>query len=313
MILAIINPNEDISVLRQYGIEFSILIRSEKNKEEIKLANPDVLICRNRDNISAFIDYCPNLKFIFIVEVGLEKLPFDKLLKNNIRVAHTSGISADNMSNYVMACILNDVMHLEENIVNKKNHYWKKFQCTDSLIDKTLLVVGAGRTGYLIAKKAKAFGLKTIGVVKNYREIDVFDEVGTLDKLDVFLKSADYVLCVLPLTPETKHLFNADRFGKMKSNALFINISRGALVCENDLLEAIENKKIAKAFLDVFEVEPLPKEHAFWSNPNIIITPHQSGRLFNYMDNAMNLFVENYQAYCKGEKMPNEANLKQGY
>ena len=312
-IVAIINSNENISKLQKYGIDFSTLLRSDKNEEEIKALNPDILICRNRDNISKFVKDCSNLKMIFVVEVGLEKLPFDELIRHNVRVAHTSGISADIMSNYSMACILSDIANLEEDFNNKQKHFWKKFQCTDSLVDKTLLVVGAGRTGYLIAKKAKVFGIKTIGVVKNYREIDVFDEVGTLDKLDIFLECADYVLCVLPLTPETKHLFNADRFSKMKQNALFINISRGALVCENDLLEAIENKKIAKAFLDVFEVEPLPKDHAFWSTPNIKITPHQSGRLKDYMDRAMDIFVENYQAYRKGEKMPNEANLEQGY
>lgn len=313
MIVAIINQNENISKLQKYGIEYSALFRSEKNEEEIKSLNPDVLICRNRDNIPKFVEDCPNLKMIFVVEVGLEKLPFDELISHNVRVAHTSGISADIMSNYSMACILSHIANLEEDFANKQKHFWKKFQCTDSLIDKTLLVAGAGRTGYLIAKKAKAFGMKTIGIVKNVRDIDVFDKVGALDKLDDSLEIADFVVCVMPLTPETKHLFNAKRFDKMKRNALFVNIARGALVCESDLLEAIEKQKIAKAFLDVFEVEPLPTDHPFWNNPNIIITPHQSGRLSDYMDRAMDIFAENYQAYCKGEKMPNEANLAQGY
>ena len=147
MIVGIVNPVEEIaSKLKSSGIDFVSLLRSDNNKKEVKDLNPDVIICRNRDDISQFIDDCPNLKFIFIVEVGLERLPFEKLIRHNVRVANTSGISSDVMSNYVMACILDHATHLQEDYENKQRHIWKKYQCTNSLKGKTLLVVGAGRT-----------------------------------------------------------------------------------------------------------------------------------------------------------------------
>ena len=315
MIVGIFSPAEEgiVSKFHEQGIEIHMLIRSERNTEDLRQLNPEILICRNRDNIAQFLQVCTNLKFIFINEVGLERLPFEELLNHNVRVANTSGISVDVMSNYAMACILHHAAKLEEDIANKQNHYWKRYQSTESLADKTLLIVGAGRTGSAIAKKAKAFDMTTLGVVNSKRNIDYFDEVGTLADINCYLGKADFVICTMPLTPMTHYLFNRDRFNCMKQTAVFINISRGSLVNELDLLEAINNNVFSKAYLDVFEKEPLPENHAFWSHPNIIVTPHQSGRLENNLERSMDYFFDNYNAYLHGGTMPNEVNLDLGY
>lgn len=315
MIAGIFSSTEEkvTSKFREKGLEVKTIIRSDDNCEELKKLNPDVLICRNRDNVKQFVHDCPNLKLIFIVEVGLEKLPFDELVRHKIRVANTSGISAEIMSNYTLACILHHTTHLEEDIANKQERYWKKYQCTDSLSGKSLLVVGAGRTGTEIARKAKVFGMKTFGIVNHKRAIDYIDEVGTVEDLNQYLGCSDFVVCTVPLTPMTRHLFNRERFRYMKQDAVFINISRGAIVDEADLSDAVEKGLFAKAYLDVFETEPLPANHAFWANPNIIVTPHQSGRLNNHLEKAVELFFPNYAAFQNGEMMPNEVNLEQGY
>lgn len=314
MIVAIVGASEDIvSKLCQKQLDVFFLPRGSNNCQELKALNPEVLICRNRDNIAQFVDDCPNLRFIFILEVGLERLPFATLQAHKIRVANTSGISADVMSNYAMACILNHAARLSENLLNQQNHFWKKYQCTDGLSGKTLLIVGAGRTGKMIAEKARVFGMRALGVVHSARPIVFFDEIGTLDDLDVFLSQADYVICVLPLTPETNHIFSQRRFAQMKPKAVFINMSRGALIDEEDLLSAVDAHQIAKAYLDVFEEEPLPYDHAFWRHGDIMISPHQSGRLEDYMDRALEMFLQNYRAYQSGAVMPNEVNLERGY
>ena len=315
MIVGIFSPLEvDLtSKIREKGIDIKVILRSDNNVEEIALLNPDIIICRNRDNIARFVKDCPNLKFVFIVEVGIEKLPFQELIRHNIRVANTSGISADIMSNYTMACILNHATKLEDDIFNMQQHHWIKFQTTDSLQEKTLLVVGAGRTGVEIAKKAKAFAMNTIGIVNHKRNIENFDRIGTIEELDKYLQIADYIVCTIPLTPKTMNLFDKSRFNHMKSSAVFINISRGAIVNEKDLLEAAEQQLFSKAYLDVFSIEPLPENHAFWNQPNIIVTPHQSGRLEDHLAKALTYFITNYVAYKEGLKMPNEVNLEQGY
>lgn len=302
-----------IERLASQSVSVDVIDRSEDMNALISEKEPEVLICRDRDDVAGIIEFCPSVKLIFTVEVGVEELPFQLLLSKEIRVANTSGISADIMSNYTLACILGQCARTKENILNQQNRNWKRYQCTDSLQGKELLIVGAGRTGKEIARKAKVFDMKTIGVQRRPRPSVFFDRTIGVDCLDQELPMADFVVCTIPQTPLTEQLFDKGRFNKMKQGSVFINISRGAIVVEEDLVAVLDTGKIAQAYLDVFEKEPLPKTSSLWTHPKVQITPHQSGRLTDYMSRAMDMFVENYQAFVRGEMMPNEVDLSQGY
>ena len=280
---------------------------------EISSIAPEVLICRDRDAINLILQSCPRLKMVFIVEVGVEDLPFSLLKEKGVRVANTGGISNDIISNYVLNCVLAQSSKLKESIMNQQRHVWKRFQCTDSLIGKNFLIVGAGKIGKEIAKKASTFGLIVYGIQRNPEYTECFKEMATLEKLDEYLPLADYVVCTMPQTPLTLQLFDYNRFAKMKPTASFINVSRGAIVKEEDIIKALDNNLFAQAYLDVFENEPLPTESPLWDHSKIQITPHQAGRLSNYMLKAIELFTLNYQAYVQGKKMPNEIDLDAGY
>ena len=295
------------------GLNVIIVNRGEDMLSSLAKIDPEVLICRDRDDIKGVVSRCNNIKMLFTVEVGVEEMPFETLKKQEIRLANTSGISADIMSTYALSCVLASAARLKENIINQQKNIWKRYQCTDSLFGKMLLIVGAGRTGREVAKKAKPFGLHIVGIQRTPRELDGFDETGSLDNLDTYLKQADFVVCTIPLTPLTNHLFTSERFKLMKENSVFVNISRGDIICENDLLSALNQGKMSHAYLDVFEKEPLPLDSALWNHPQVVITPHQAGRLDNYLSHAMEMFVDNYYAFAKGEVMPNEVNLSQGY
>lgn len=273
----------------------------------------EVMICRDRDNVSSIIDACPNLKMLFIVSTGVEKLPFDKLRNSNVVVGNTGGVNCDIMSQYAMGYILSQSARVCENLINQKNHYWKKFQCVDSLEGKNLLIVGAGRTGQLIAAKATPFGMNCVGIKNHISELANFQEVTTLENLDKYLAWADFVVCTIPLTPSTVGLFNYDRFCKMKPTATFINISRGKHVVTTDLIRALKEEKLKSAILDVFETEPIPQDSELWDLPNLYLTPHSSGRLENFMDEAIHYFINNYNAFLEGKVLPNKVNLTDGY
>ena len=272
-----------------------------------------VLICRDRDAVSEIIDYCPSLKFLFIVSTGVEKLPFKKLQERGIAVANTGGVNAPIMSEYAMAYILSQSARVCENLRNQMGNIWKKFQCVESLENKYLLIVGAGRTGRLLAAKAKAFGMKVVGIKRCVSNQENFDLIASLEDLDLYLSNADYVVLTIPSTSETKYLFDYARFKKMKKNAVFINISRGSLVNERDLVNALKDRLIGCAILDVFENEPLPPSSEMWQMDNLIITPHSSGRLTDFMDRAMRCFVNNMKAFEKNESLPNKVDLNAGY
>lgn len=273
----------------------------------------ETLICRDRDRVADIIDLCPNLRFIFIVSTGVEKLPFAKLRQHHIRVANTGGINAPIMSEYAMAYILSQSARVCENLDNQRQHFWKKFQCVDTLSGQNLLIVGAGRTGQLLAPKAKAFDMNVTGVKKHPTSLANFDRVITLSELDEALPWADYIVCAIPLTPETTGLFNCHTFSLMKPTATFINISRGGLVVQTDLIDALMESKIHSAILDVYDQEPVSIDSPLWDVPNLYMTPHSSGRLENFMDHAIQYYIYNYQAYISGVAMPNEIRLNEGY
>lgn len=284
-----------------------------KNLSENELTNIKVLICRDRDKISNIIDICINLKFIFIVSTGVEKLPFEKLIQRNIRVANTGGVNADIMSEYVIGYILSQSVRICENLINQTKHYWKKYQCVDSLSGKNLLIVGAGRTGQLIAEKAKVFKMNIIGVKKHITEVINFDKIISLNNIDDYLRWADYIVCTIPLTPETEYLFDYNKFSKMSKECCFINISRGKLIKQNDLIDTLKKGNIKSAILDVYETEPVSSGSELWNIPNLYMTPHSSGRLENFLDYAINYFIKNMNAYNNNQRMPNELNLENGY
>lgn len=283
------------------------------NLSENELSNIKVLICRDRDKVSNIIDVCANLKFIFIVSTGVEKLPFNKLMQRNIRVANTGGVNADIMSEYVIGYILSQSVRICENLINQTKHYWKKYQCVDSLSGKNLLIVGAGRTGQLLAEKAKVFKMNIIGVKKHITPIPNFDKIISLNDIEEYLHWADYIVCTLPLTPDTEFLFDKNKFSKMSKECCFINISRGKLIKQNDLINILKKGKIKSAILDVYEVEPVSSDSDLWDTPNLYMSPHSSGRLENFLDHAINYFIKNMNAYNNNNKMPNELDLGNGY
>lgn len=273
----------------------------------------EVLICRDRDNVASIVDVCPNLKMIFIVSTGVERLPFKKLIERKIQVCNTGGINSDIMSQYAMGYILSQSVRVCENLKNQEQHYWKKFQCVDSLAGQNLLIVGAGRTGQLLAAKADAFGMCCTGIKRAVKSLPYFKEVATLDKLNEFLPNADYVVCTIPLTSATTNLFDYFRFCNMKPTATFINISRGRIVVTADLVRALREGKLKSAILDVYEQEPLGQDDELWDIPNLYLSPHSSGRLENFMDGAIHYFISNYNAYLSGKPIPNIINLHDGY
>ena len=157
---------------------------------------------------------------------------------------------------------------------NQKNHKWEKHRGLLELFGKTVLIVGCGSVGTECAKRFKAFGCEVIGVDLFPREDSLYNEMLPLYKLDEALQQADIIVLTLPLTEQTKHLMNSERFNHLKNTAVLVNIARGAIVDTTALLNHID--RLAGAVLDVFEEEPLSEYSPLWDKQNIILTPHNS-------------------------------------
>lgn len=295
------------------GQKVQVISREELLQQESTLRNAEVLICRDRDLLPDRLDVFENLKWVFIVSTGVDKVPFEYFYEKGIRVSNSPNISNDAMSDYVMGAALFFSCQFNQLIKCQAEKYWKPFAMTEPLNNKKMLIVGAGKIGQAIAHKAKAFGMSLYGICRTAKEIECFDVIKGMSALDDMCQEADFVVCTLPLTNETKYVFNEDIFNKMKHTAVFINIARGALVDTEALIKCLKRRSISGAVLDVFEKEPLAYESELWDLDNVFITPHSSGRVANYLERSMEIFEKNLTAYIKTGVPLEEIDLAKGY
>ena len=180
---------------------------------------------------------------------------------------------------------------------------------------KTMGIIGLGTLGQAIAIRAKAFGMRVIGI---RRQPDRDVPIGVdqnVPRIDVhrMLEEADVVVLAAPWTPGTNQILDSAAIGKMKPGAVVINVARGQLVDESALEEALTSGRLGGAVLDVFTNEPLPPDSAFWSMPNVIITPHTSGFRTDHFDAVVNLFSENLQRFERNADLLNVVDVEAGY
>jgi phosphoglycerate dehydrogenase-like enzyme len=185
------------------------------------------------------------------------------------------------------------------------------------LTGKTLLIVGLGRIGDALAARARPFGMRVVGVKHDpsHRHDGAVgvDELVSIDALDEALGRADHVCLTVPLTRATHHLMNARRLTRMRPSAFLYNVSRGAVIDEAALVEALRAGKLAGAGLDVFEEEPLPPGSPLWDLENVILTPHVAGVTPLYYERAATLFADNLDRFLSGRALANRFESDRGY
>jgi D-2-hydroxyacid dehydrogenase (NADP+) len=202
------------------------------------------------------------------------------------------------MAAHLMLSLSHDVIRQVE---DQKAHVWDRRMWT-LLYEKTAVVVGIGVSGSAIGELLSAFGMHVIGVTRTARQIDGFNSIIPTDRLIEAAAKADYLINVLPGSPENERLFTRDIFAAMKPTALFVNIGRGETVDQDALIEALQEKRIAGAALDVFSTRPLPPDSPLWDMPNVVITPHIGGYVIEYEDYVMPIVIENMRHFLAGRR-----------
>lgn len=256
-----------------------------------------------------------NLKWIQTWSAGVNALPLDTLEKGNVQITTANGVHAYPISETIFALILAFTRKIDTYVKQQQKKIWHHAQMQEEIHNKTIGIVGVGKIGKETAKIAKAFGMTVLGVRHSGRSEEFVDEMFTQDQLMEFLPKCDYVIVTLPLTSKTRHMFGTNEFNLMKPSAFFLNIGRGSIVIENELVQALENQQIAGAGLDVFETEPLQANSPLWEMENVIITPHTSGNTVFYDQRLIEeLFIPNLKNYLRGN-IPkiNLLNYKKGY
>lgn len=255
-----------------------------------------------------------NVKWIHVSSAGVDKLS-EELKKSSIVITNSSGVHPIPISEHVLGFMLMFARQLNKAYKSQIDRKWnREMTGVFELRGKTVGIIGMGRIGSQIGRLTKAIGMKVFTVAREVHKKEKFvDKLYVYKDIDAVLKEADFVVNALPSTTETFHLFKADKFNKMKRSAYFINIGRGKTVNENDLIDALKNRKIAGAGLDVFELEPLPAKSLLWKLENVIITPHVSGLTPYYMDRVIDIFSMNLKAYLSKKPLPNKIDKQRGY
>jgi phosphoglycerate dehydrogenase-like enzyme len=232
---------------------------------------------------------------------------FPELVDHPVVVTNLRGVYKDNLANHIMAFVLAFARGLPRYGAAQARAQWHRDLDDMGILDlgaTTMLLVGVGEVGAVTAARARAFGIRVIGVDTFPERVRAdIDELHHFDELDRLLPNVDWVVLTVPHTPVTEGMMNASRFDAMKATAHFINIGRGETVRLDDLTAALETGAIAGAAIDVSEIEPLPSDHPLWRAPNVIITPHVAGFGSDTDAERQAVIVENAQRFVRGEPL----------
>lgn len=252
----------------------------------------------------------PSVKWVSVGGSGTDHMnPWDP---DQVIVTNAAGVAADMMAQYALGAMLHFSLNLPEFRKAQARREW--ITGTVEPIDgKTVLILGLGQTGKAVAKRAKSLGLSTIGIRANPKETPNVDEVHGMEAIIELCARADYIVVCVPLLDSTRDLLNSEAFAVMKPEAVIVDVSRGGVVAEAALVEALENGTLRGAALDVFSIEPLPSDHVLWGFENVIITPHCSSVYEGWDLKSVEMFSENLSRYRKGEALTNIVNPVRGY
>jgi glyoxylate/hydroxypyruvate reductase A len=252
----------------------------------------------------------PNLKVIQKTGAGVNNILADQELPESVQVARLqTNTSGGEMAEYALAFVLQEQRHLRQYHNQQMRSEWTSYP-PRTAADTTVAVLGLGRIGLLVAQRFIANDFKVAGWSRGRKDIPGVDCYAGVDGLPEALAAADYVVSVLPSTPQTRSMFNHDLFKNFNPQAFFINVGRGDLVDETGLMQALDDDLLAGAILDVMSIEPLPADNLLWLHPKIQLTPHISGY---HLGDAIFDIAENYRRLQNGEPLLNLVDLEQGY
>lgn len=283
-------------------------------KDKTHLPTADIVVTYGEDLTARDIESTNNLKWIMVASAGIEKMPHAAIAERGIVVSNVRGIHKTPMAESALAHLLSLKRSLPFIYDNQRKKEWNRKTKSSELSGSTAVIFGPGAIGSEIGRLLQAFGVHTIGCNRTGKDSEYMDEMVSFNKsLDV-LSKADIIISVLPSTKETRQLLKAEHFQEMKETAIFMNLGRGDLVEDRIMLEALQNNEIAYAVLDVFEQEPLPDDHPYWSMDNVIISPHVSSHSGKYVERALDVFIPNLHAWLSGTKTPtNPVDMERGY
>jgi phosphoglycerate dehydrogenase-like enzyme len=261
------------------------------------------------------------LKWVQTISAGVDRIDGKTLRERGIPLTNSSGIHAPNIAEHIIAMMLSFARQLPHYVTKQQEHEWdRKWGREDGLsafevTDQTMLVVGLGKIGEALAVRSKGLQMRVLGTRRRLgiERMSAVDELFPLSELKARIGEADHVAITLPLTAETRGMFDAEVLRAMKPGAYLYNIGRGPIVDQDMLIELLKSGHLGGAGLDVTTPEPLPADSELWDLPNVILTPHSSGSSPKLWERATTLWIENMQRFIGGRELLNIVDVDAGY
>lgn len=261
------------------------------------------------DRIRAALPQLPALNWAQATWAGVEPL-LDPSLRRDYTLTNARGVFGGLMSEYVIGYLLMHERKMLPRLAAQLQRKWDT-SLTGTLRGKSLGLLGVGSIGAELARAAKFFGMTVRGYTLSSETSADVDQYFHGEQLLDFASGLDYLVSVLPNTPQTNRIVSADLIARLPARALFVNVGRGSAVDESALIQALETEAISGAVLDVFEQEPLPEKHPFWSTKNLLLTFHTSAPSFPA--EISQVFIENYRLYQAGQPLQHRVDFERGY
>jgi phosphoglycerate dehydrogenase-like enzyme len=258
----------------------------------------------------------PRVRWIHSRSAGLEETLFPELIASNVIVTNSKGIFSPSLGEFALGAILYFAKDFRRMIRNQMAGVWEPFDVT-TVSGQTLGIVGYGSIGRAVAARARALEMKVLGLrMRAFQPPDddsLIDQFyGSEQRLDM-LSRCDYVVVTLPLTEQTRGFIRDAEFAALKKTAVMINVGRGPTIDERVMIKMLSENRIRGAALDVFDQEPLPRGHPFYSLENVLLSPHCADHTPDWQDNAMRFFLAQLERFQRGETLLNVVNKTLGY
>ena len=302
---------EKMNAIKDLGYELVYVDESEVSNLD-RISNIEALVCYNPFE-KLDISKLKQLKWIQLSSIGIDQVPKSKVSDHNIVVTNNRSGYSIPMGEWIVMKILELLKNSKELYQKQSERKWKMDTSILELYNKTVCFVGTGSIASEAAKRLQGFDVNIIGINTTGRKTKYFNDCYPMAELNQALVQSDVVVLSIPSTKETYHLINENTLKMFKKGACLINISRGNVINESALIDALKTGTLRGAALDVFEEEPLSPDSILWSLDNIIITPHNSWISEMRNERRYDIIYNNLKRYITGEKLMNIVDIEKGY
>ncbi len=257
---------------------------------------------------------CPKVRWVHSRAAGLDTVLFPALIESEVPLTNGRGVFSQSLGEFALGAILYFAKDLRRMVANQEAGRWEAFDIVE-IAGQTVGIVGYGDIGHAVAKRVHPMGMRVLALKRHAATAadPLIERTYSPSERLEMISQCDYIVASAPLTPETRGMIGEAEFAAMKPTAVVVNIGRGPVIDEAAMVRALTEGRIKGAALDVFDTEPLPAGHPFWTLKNVLISPHCADHTPDWMEQAMRFFLAQFQRFEAGEPLHNVVEKRRGY